>query len=325
MIYAVLSDVHGNLPALEAVLQDAASRGAEHFLLLGDYCLSNPWPDECLRRIFALENATVIRGNEENYLENLQGKDQTNWTDGQMQISYWTYRHVSDANRQKLLSLPWQQELRCHGVKLHLAHDSSVFLGGREGSCIGPARTALCYRQRPAARRSFQQEAEKALNADPAFLAALNNLEDGIYLFGHTHTQWQLTSPDGKKLLMNPGSCGLPLDGVRNTVPYGLIEIRPDGTWNAQSLRIPFDMKAAARAVEESTQFTEANVWSRIIQRELTTALEHVTFFLRFAEEYAQSIGDPRRPYGVDTWEAAYRAWEHPVLREALPHTPAGT
>lgn len=325
MIYAVLSDVHGNLPALEAVLRDAACRGADHFLLLGDYCLSNPWPDECLRRIFALENATVIRGNEENYLENLQGKDQTTWTDGQMQISYWTYRHVSDANRQKLLQLPWQQELNCHGVKLHLAHDSSVFLGGREGACIGPARTALCYQQKPVTQQQFQQDAQTALNADPAFLAALDGLEDGIYLFGHTHTQWQLTSSDGKKLLMNPGSCGLPLDGVRDTVPYGLIEIRPDGTWNAQSLRIPFDMEAAARAVEESTQFTEANVWSRIIQRELTTSLEHVTFFLRFAEEYAQSIGDPCRPYGVDTWEAAYRAWEHPVLRGTLPHTPAGT
>lgn len=325
MIYAVLSDVHGNLPALEAVLQDAASRGAEHFLLLGDYCLSNPWPDECLRRIFALENATVIRGNEENYLENLQGKDQATWTDGQMQISYWTYRHVSDHNRRRLLQLPWRQELECHGVKLHLAHDSSVFLGGREGACIGPARTALCYQQNPDARQSFQQMAEKALNADPAFLAALDGLEDGIYLFGHTHTQWQLISPDGKKLLMNPGSCGLPLDGVRDTVPYGLIEIRPDGTWNAQSLRIPFDMKAAARAVGDSTQFTEANVWSRIIQQELTTALEHVTFFLRFAEEYAQRIGDSRRPYAEDTWEAAYRAWEHPVLRETLPHTPAGT
>lgn len=325
MIYAVLSDVHGNLPALEAVLEDAASRGAEHFLLLGDYCLSNPWPDECLSRIFALENATVIRGNEENYLENLQGKDPATWTDGQMQISYWTYRHVSDESRRKLLQLPWQQELDCHGVKLHLAHDSSVFLGGREGACIGPARTALCYQQNPDARQSFQQMAEKALNGDTAFLAALDGLEDGIYLFGHTHTQWQLTSPDGKKLLMNPGSCGLPLDGVRDTVPYGLIEIRPDGTWNAQSLRIPFDMKAAARAVGDSTQFTEANVWSRIIQQELTTALEHVTFFLRFAEEYAQRIGDPRRPYAVDTWEAAYRAWEYPGVREALTHTPAGT
>lgn len=324
MIYAVLSDVHGNLPALEAVLQDAARRGAEHFLLLGDYCLSNPWPDECLRRIFALDNATVIRGNEENYLENLQGKDQTTWTDGQMQISYWTYRHVSDGNRQKLLSLPWQRTLDCHGVKLHLAHDSSVFLGGREGACIGPARAALCFRSGKAVPGDFQTCAEKALSGDEAFLQAMDSLEDGIYLFGHTHTQWQMTSPDGKKLLLNPGSCGLPLDGVRDSVPYGLIEIHPDGTWSAQSLRIPFDMKAAARAVAESSQFTEANVWSRIIQRELTTALEHVTFFLRYAEEYAQSIGDPRRPYAVDTWEAAYRAWEYPGGCGALPHTPAG-
>lgn len=309
MKYAVLSDIHGNLPALEAVLRDARSRGADHFLLLGDYCLSNPWPDRCLDTIFSLPDATVIRGNEENYLENLQGKDPARWTDGQMQISYWTYRHVSDANRRTLLALPWQARLTCHGVGLNLVHDSSTFLAGRERACLDPVRAALHRRTGAETAVSFQHYAEAVLARDEAFLQAADALEDGIYLFGHTHCQWQLPSRDGRKLFLNPGSCGLPLDGGAGTTPYALLEIRPDGTWHAESIRIPFDRAAACRAIRASSQFTEAHVWSQVVCRELETGLEHMTFFLQFMDAYARRIGDDRRPYAVDTWENGWRQW----------------
>ena len=62
------------------------------YILLGDYCLSNPEPDACVTRIRNLPNAHVIRGNEERYFETLMHQDQRTWTDGQMEISYWCYR-----------------------------------------------------------------------------------------------------------------------------------------------------------------------------------------------------------------------------------------
>ena len=85
MRFAIISDIHGNLPALNAVLADAEKNGADSYIFVGDYCLSNPYPDECITRIRELKNKYVIRGNEERYLENLVGKDQSTWTDGQMQ------------------------------------------------------------------------------------------------------------------------------------------------------------------------------------------------------------------------------------------------
>ena len=141
------------------------------------------------------------------------------------------------------------------------------------------------------------------------FLQAADALEDGIYLFGHTHCQWQLTSRDGRKLFLNPGSCGLPLDGGAGTTPYALVEISPNGTWQAESIRIPFDRAAACRAIRESSQFAEAHVWSDIVCRELETGLEHMTFFLEYMAAYARRIGDDRRPYAVDTWENGWRQW----------------
>ena len=62
----LLYDVHGNLPALEAVLADA--EGATSFILGGDYALFGGWPTETVERLRALENALWIRGNGERWL-----------------------------------------------------------------------------------------------------------------------------------------------------------------------------------------------------------------------------------------------------------------
>ena len=62
---ALIYDVHGNLPALDAVLEDAQ---ADRYLLGGDYVAFGGWPAECLERLRGLENATWIRGNTERWL-----------------------------------------------------------------------------------------------------------------------------------------------------------------------------------------------------------------------------------------------------------------
>lgn len=67
MKFAVISDIHGNLPALNAVIEDAGSNNIDTFIFAGDYCLSNPFPDECITRIKKLPKKYVIRGNEEIY------------------------------------------------------------------------------------------------------------------------------------------------------------------------------------------------------------------------------------------------------------------
>ena len=79
MKYAVISDVHGNYPALRVVLDDAERQGITRYLFAGDYCISNPYPDECITAIRAVPDKLVVRGNEERYLENLIGTDPSAW------------------------------------------------------------------------------------------------------------------------------------------------------------------------------------------------------------------------------------------------------
>jgi predicted phosphodiesterase len=61
-VLALLYDVHGNLPALEAVLSDAEAAGAERYLLGGDYALFGAWPRESVERLRGLDGEW-IRGN----------------------------------------------------------------------------------------------------------------------------------------------------------------------------------------------------------------------------------------------------------------------
>jgi diadenosine tetraphosphatase ApaH/serine/threonine PP2A family protein phosphatase len=63
---ALLYDVHGNLPALDAVLADAGTAGAERYLLGGDYALFGAWPAETVERLQELP-ADWIRGNGERW------------------------------------------------------------------------------------------------------------------------------------------------------------------------------------------------------------------------------------------------------------------
>ena len=132
MKYAVISDIHGNLPALEAVLNDAKNDKVNAYIFVGDYCLSNPFPNECLDRIRNINNKFIIRGNEESYLENLIDKDQSTWTDGQMQISYYCYRAVSEDNLKYILSIPTKLKINSHGIDINIAHSSSEFIGDCE-------------------------------------------------------------------------------------------------------------------------------------------------------------------------------------------------
>ena len=308
MRYAVISDVHGNCPALRAVLEDAEKQGISHYLFAGDYCISGAWPDECIDTIRAIREKHVIRGNEEKYLENLIGKDQSLWTDGQMQVSYWCYRNVRPDNLDYLLALPHTAELECNGVKIRMAHSSMDFLGTHPFYTWNSVTVA--ERAGKADPESILAEMAAEREKDPEFLEAVSKLEEGVYIFGHSHVQCSYRAKDAEILLINPGSCGIALDGIRDGIPYTILEISDDGRIAYEERRVPFDKNAYIRELMQTGQYREANVWTRVIIREQETALEHMYFFLAFVEQYAKEIGDDRRPFTLETWEKAYEIWQ---------------
>lgn len=311
MRYAVISDIHGNYSSLSAAQFDARSRGVDDFIFAGDYCLSNPDPDLCISVIRRTESAIVVRGNEERYLENLIGKDQNSWTDGQMQISYWNYRNVREHNLDYILGRPLTAETVHNGVRIRIAHQLDSFIDECEFRLFGPAVLEERYKDKEITPGYLSNEIKRLIEKDDKFMEQLKKLEDGIYVFGHSHIQWSYKVPGKDVYLVNPGSCGLPLDGIRNSIPYSIITISAEGEVSVEQIRIPFNMERYAESIKRSDQYKCANVWSKIIIKELLTSREHLTFFLRYVKAYAERIGDERRPFSLETWETAYEKWSN--------------
>jgi putative phosphoesterase len=206
---ALLYDIHGNLPALEAVLADAGVAGADSFVLGGDYALFGAFPRESVERLGALD-ATRIRGNTDRWLIDDSDAPDNEFVDRSL-------RHcreaLGDAFCKALVSLPTTDE-------------------------IGDA--LICHASPKSDLDTFLPDPEP----DDVEKEMLGATREEVIVFGHSHLQFQ-RERDGK-LLVNPGSVGLPFDGDRRAA-YALW----GGGREFELRRVAYDWAAYAVAVRE--------------------------------------------------------------------------
>ena len=299
MKFAVISDVHGNAPALRLALTDAAAHQVDGYLLAGDYCISAPWASEVVALLRALPNAHIIRGNDEAHLDVPPGDD------GQFEVSRWCLATLSAEDKAWLDALPETLTVSCEGHSIRMAHSSQAFVGKSLHERFRTSVLPGFYPDGPASREALQTDFRRLWEKE-AFRDHIHALEKGVYVFGHNHIQsW--ADFDGR-VLVNPGSVGLPLDCCGFGAAYSLLTVE-DGCVSVEERRIPYDVEALIAQVKATGQYAAARVWSEIIFSEWRTGREKVYQFLHRCEQYAVSIGDPRRPFAKNTWEAAYAEW----------------
>lgn len=133
----------------------------------------------------------------------------------------------------------------------------------------------------------------------------LAQLPDGVYAYGHNHMQMNLHIEN--KLLVNPGSCGVPLD-FPNFAPYTILETSCNG-YKINERRIPYDVENLIRDYEDSELYKEARVFCGLIAIHLTKGREYMSSFFEYVDNYANRVNDSKRPYSQQTWEKAYEMW----------------
>ncbi len=300
MKYAVISDIHGNAPALRLALADAAAQGAQGYLLAGDYCISAPWATEVVSLLQALPNAHIICGNDEAHLDVPAGDD------GQFEASRWCAATLSAEDKAWLDALPEELTLTCEGVDIRMAHSSQAFVGKSLHKRFRTSVLPGLYPDGPVDREVLLADFRRLWEED-TFRDYIHALPKGVYIFGHNHIQaW---ADFNGRILVDPGSCGLPLDGGIFGAVYSLLTIE-NGRVTVEERRIPYDAEALIEQVKATGQYAAARVWTEIIFSEWRTVREKVYQFLWHCERCAQRIGDPRRPFAKDTWETAYAEWE---------------
>ena len=222
---AVLSDVHGNLPALEATLAAIRAERPDHVLVAGDLVLNGPDPGAVIEALRALEadGAAIVSGNTDIAVADFDfGAAFPHFQDGvpeSVQVAAeWAHDELSDEQLAWLRRLPSERRVRVDDDVLVLVVHASP------GSQT----------------RGFDQ----ALDANVVFERAAAT-DARVISVGHTHV------PEvrdlGWKVIVNAGSAGYVFDGDP-TASWASVTI-VGGEVNAEIRRTPFDVLTVANAI----------------------------------------------------------------------------
>ena len=210
---AALYDVHGNLPALEAVLAEVERSKADLVVVGGDVA-NGPMPRECLERLRSLgDRALFVRGNGDRELASVPAQE-----DGDIWATRtrWAAERLDEEELDFLAGLPDAQSVRVRGL-------------GRVLFCHGSPRD--------------DEEIVTALTTDERLAAMLRGVEERTVVCGHTHVQFDRVVSETR--VANAGSIGMPYE-VRPGAYWALL----DG--EVELRRTGYDLEAAAATVRAS-------------------------------------------------------------------------
>ena len=178
MRVAVVSDIHGNLPALEAVLAEVEKEGVDAVLCTGDV-IGGPFPAEVFDRLTSLPDVRIVRGNADRIV--LEGTDEhgEDW-DAER-------RRMGEARLAAVAAWPLTHELEIDGL----------------------GRALACHAVPTADEPIFTK-----ITPDEDVAALLGDLDADLLVVGHTHVQFDRSLPSGLRIV-NAGSVGMPYEGRR--------------------------------------------------------------------------------------------------------------
>ncbi|MDR0916261.1 MAG: metallophosphatase family protein [Oscillospiraceae bacterium] len=309
---ALIADVHGNLPALRAVIGDAKSRGATRWLLLGDYITDFPYPNEVAELLQTLENAVIIRGNKEERYANMRGENPDWLALEQMAPARWNLRELTDANADYLFGLPDTAEFEFGGERVYATHSIREICP--LASKVREVNSSRWYRdkmfEKPFSRSEYPAIANAAIDASPTVTAQISALPRGVYAFGHNHIQQHFRR--GDTLLVNPGSCGFATDFAIGA-PYTMLTAA-NGEIRVEELRVAYDIDALIDTLKKSTLYVAASIWCETVARTIQTGADLVGHFLHHAQDVGAMLGDTDYPVSDATWRRAWATWVDPTV-----------
>jgi putative phosphoesterase len=219
---AVITDIHGNLPALEASLEAIDERGVDEIFCGGDLVGYGPHPNEVCALIQA-RGISTIYGNYDYAI----GRDlddcgcayvtQRDRELGQRSVQ-WTLAHTDQEWKDFMRELPFDLHFPVGDQHVHLVHGSPRKVN------------EYLFEDKPASLYERLAAAES----------------DHVLVFGHTHKPWVNTY--GRVLFVNCGSVGKPKDGDPRAA-FALLGLDAGGQVRVSIERVPYDAAAVAREV----------------------------------------------------------------------------
>lgn len=254
---AVLSDIHGNVAALEAVMADLERVAPDEVLVGGDLVGRGPEGAEVVRRIAATGWPT-IRGNHEEYLlEFRRGEVPGDWLHAaEWSAARWMACELGETEAAWIGELPFSAASRL-APGLRLVHGTPR--STREG--IGPWLS------------------------DERLAAYLAEVEESLLVCAHTHRPLERRLDGG--LVVNVGSVGLPFNRDRRAqyAVFEPLDRESAGTgWRVELRQVDYDLGRTFEVYERSGFLAAGGVTARLLRMELEHAVPILVPFLKWTE-----------------------------------------
>jgi predicted phosphodiesterase len=223
---ALLADIHGNVAALEAALAEIEAAAPDHIFILGDLVQNGPRPAEVIDAVMALEagGAYVIAGNTDIAVADGDYAAAFPWLDevpaAHRAAAEWARDRLSHEQLEYLRRLPAERRLSFDGELVLGTHASP---GSQTLGLPADLDAAVTV--------------QRATRTDARVIAC-----------GHTHVAD--VRELGRKLLVNPGSCGYAFDGTPDAC-WGLVTLEEGEDPSAELFRARYDPSATAEEVAE--------------------------------------------------------------------------
>jgi predicted phosphodiesterase len=247
---AILADIHGNVAALEAVLDDLAAQRVDEVLVGGDLVGRGPEGSRVVRRIRAL-GFPAIGGNHEDYLLGFRrGAVPSEWYETEeWAASRWMAAELSEDDLAYAAALPFARVR----PGLRLVHGTPY--SNREG--IGPWTT------------------------DEQIAAHLAAVPEPVLVCAHTHRSLVRETAGG--LVVNVGSVGLPFNDDQRA-QYAILHRDGAGDrWRAELRQVPYDLERTLAVYEASGFLAHGGITARLLRLELLHARPLLVPFLSHA------------------------------------------
>lgn len=293
MKIAALADVHGNMPALEAVLADAARQGVDAFIVAGDVT-SGPEPQAAVNAVRSLPGWTIRGNHEAYYLDYQRGTMPLGPAESkQWAPMRWSYEQLTPETLAYLASLPEQRVVTpAPGAPIHVVHGSPH--SDRESLYPDRVPTALDVHARAGALPHR--------DTIPPLGERIAGIEAPVLICAHTHIPW--VQRENGCLVINTGSAGMSLTGDPRAY-YALLTWTGEA-WTVVHRAVAYDQAEFQRRCEDSGFLEQGGAFARAWMLSNTTARDVAGRFNAHARRVAKAAGcDVAKGIPDDLWDRA--------------------